>query len=166
MLIRYCCILYLILYLLCVFNDLLTINSTNADIDRLTQVVQFPPKLNWSQFKSESVRPFFINASPALRVAESRNPDQLSRGGGHTLDRSPVHRRVTYRDKQPPMLCPRLRTVLESARCSRLWTVVGCWRNIQTPTSNGVEPVPLLLLWGHRIDHCATVLPSVLQGTL
>lgn len=82
MLIRYCCILYLILYLLCVFNDLLTINSTNADIDRLTQVVQFPPKLNWSQFKSESVRPFFINASPALRVAESRNPDQLSRGGG------------------------------------------------------------------------------------
>lgn len=81
MLIHYCCILYLILYLLLVFNDLLTINSTNADIDRLTQVVQFPPKLNWSQFKSESVRPFSINASPALRVAESRNPDQLSRGG-------------------------------------------------------------------------------------
>lgn len=124
MLIHYCCILYLILYLLLVFNDLLTINSTNADIDRLTQVVQF---------QSESVRPFSINASPALRVAESRNPDQLSQGGSHPGQVTGSSQ--GHIQGQTTTLCPRLRTVLESARCSRLWTVVGCWRNIQTPTS-------------------------------
>lgn len=64
--------------------------------DRLTRVLWSPPELNWLQIKSSMAIPLSINASPAL--TEGRREQEpiaavcRGEGGGHSLDRSAVHK--------------------------------------------------------------------------